>query len=205
MLDYIKAEEIADRFQALYHCQTDFTASETGKPYIIFRVNDEGVCLCEDDDVYLQTIDMKEGYLNISPRRKLEFDTLEEAYLFFMHHLIDEDEADAFDKNWVKVTCATILHMITMFRSFNRNSSNYRELLAVAAPFLTDDEVFQMSNMWGSVVRIIHLSNRDIYLVFAYEMGKYFCQFYNKDMVLFKVITVVDEEEVIKSAKENGI
>ena len=200
MLDFITAEELADRFIALQHCMTDFATTDTGKPYVIFRVGDHGVCLCEDKDVYLQKISRDGDYINVGPREKVELPDIETAYRHLMENLIGEDDADSFDKDWLHTAIAQTLYMFSVYRDYD----DYDKMLPIVAPFLEEGKMFDFRNIWGKLFRITVLPEKQIYLVFTFNGDKYECLFFDKDFKIYKRIPVFDEEEVLRSVR-NGV
>lgn len=199
MLDYITAEELADRFLALQHCQTDFATTDTGKPYVVFRVGDNGISLCEDRDVYLQKINRNGDYINVGPREKVELPDIETAYRCLMENLINEDEADAFDKNWLHTAIAQTMYMFSVYRDYD----DYDKIMPIVAPFLEEGKMFEFRNIWGKLMRITVFPDRGIYLVFTFNGDKYECLFFDKEFKLYKRMPVFDEDEVLRSVK-NG-
>lgn len=200
MLDFITAEELADRFIALQHCMTDFATTDTGKPYVIFRVGDHGVCLCEDKDVYLQKISRDGDYINVGPREKVELPDIETAYRHLMENLISEDDADSFDKDWLHTAIAQTLYMFSVYRDYD----DYDKMMPIVAPFLEEGKMFDFRNIWGKLFRITVLPEKQIYLVFTFNGDKYECLFFDKDFKIYKRIPVFDEEEVLRSVR-NGV
>ena len=201
MLDFMPAEEIADRFMALYHGQTDFAMTDTGKPYIIFRINDTGVCLCEDEGVFMQNIEKTGDYINVGGRQELAFYSLPEAYQHFMKLLAENDANSAFDEKWLRQTCAYNIYRY----NFSRNFEDYKLLLASIKPFMKDNEMFDMYDIFGRALEIMYVPEQKIYLVFLYRKGHYDCLYFSDSFELYKSVPVIDKDEVIKEARQYKI